>query len=538
MNKFQLNALRLNAWGGGAVASAPAFEKIEVSGLSYILLENAAENGIISLTLNGKCSQSGTPTPTAPKMLQTNRGELRFGVLGNNLLEVVDSNIIVGKYINNNGVVTESLPNCYFQRFVSVKASTAYTLSTSRSLNYVNFMEYDENGAFLKRTLYGSSSAPAGTSVTHTMGTTTAFVIVGSNVDSAAFPSIAKDDVKSIKWMLNEGATALPYEPYKVGYVYGADDKVVLNYDNTDLPNPANADLLLSLGDVVDQQEIISGNITRRVGVKVFDGSEESWYLSMSGDVYRYRLRFEDEDNIAYKSGRNTNMLCTHFKVLASGSTANGCFLNGSSNVQYLFLIPPQTITDLETFRQWLQMQYAKGTPVMMIYQLDKETTEKVTPQPMSNPLGDVAVTRQLDVMMTCVYKKAIIDVPKGFATLQDAEGYNLQGADGSIVLVKSEGDEGSENNIIKFTFNGEEYTAEDGMTWYDWCQSAYNKDGWTCDSPSDLVYTWKNYIDPWNYEYFMVMYNGITVLGSDAIIPNGNYEECEDSMHIGGGGF
>jgi hypothetical protein len=126
-------------------------------------------------------------------------------------------------------------------------------------------------------------------------------------------------------------------------------------------------------------------------------------------------------------------------------------------------------------------------------------------------------------------------EVPDGYQMLIDKEDAYLIDSNDKIIVVPVE-DEGGENNIIKFTLNGEEYTAEEGMTWYDWCQSAYNKDGWTCDSPSDLVYTWKDYFNQWNYEYFFVVYNGTSVLGSDAIIPNGNYEDYEDSMHIGGG--
>lgn len=93
-----------------------------------------------------------------------------------------------------------------------------------------------------------------------------------------------------------------------------------------------------------------------------------------------------------------------------------------------------------------------------------------------------------------------------------------------------------SGNNIIKFTVNGEEYTAEEGMTWMDFCQSAYNKYDWTCEGPTDSVWTWEDYTDEWNYDYFWLIYNGDSVVGSDTIIPDGNYEEYEDSFHLGGG--
>lgn len=128
-------------------------------------------------------------------------------------------------------------------------------------------------------------------------------------------------------------------------------------------------------------------------------------------------------------------------------------------------------------------------------------------------------------------------EVPDGYQMLIDNEDAYLIDSNDKIIVVPVE-DEGGENNIIKFTVNGydEEFTAEEGMTWYDWCQSAYNKDGWTCDGLGSNVLTWGDYFNQWNYEYFWIMYDGTMVSGSDVIIPNGNYEEYEDSFHLGGG--
>lgn len=126
-------------------------------------------------------------------------------------------------------------------------------------------------------------------------------------------------------------------------------------------------------------------------------------------------------------------------------------------------------------------------------------------------------------------------EVPDGYQMLIDNEDAYLIDSNDKIIVVPVE-DEGGENNIIKFTFLEEEYTAEEGMTWYDWCQSTYNKYGWTCDGLNSQVLTWGNYVSQWYYEYFWVMYEGTLVLGSDIIIPNAYYEEFEDSFHLGGG--
>lgn len=412
-----------------------------VSGNYEIVVGNAKRNSIVSLIADGYCYQSSNPSPASPKSISCNKGVISYYTKGNNLLEVTDDNIIVGKYINNAGVVTGSLPNLYFQRFVSVKPSTAYTLSTSETLNYANFMEYDSNGVFIKRTLYGSSGTPAGKVVTHTMGASTAFVIVGSNVNGTKYPEITKDDVKGIKWMFNMGTSAKAYEDYRKGFSLGGVDVIrVKEYSSV------SAEMLLNINTYTDKQDIISGVVTRKIGIKVFDGSESSWYLSMSGDVYRYRYKFDEDDNAYYKNGRGTDMLSTHFKVLSSGSTAGGAFLNGSSNAEYLFLIPNQSITTLEDFRKWLQMQYAKGMPVMVIYPLAEDKIENVAPQSLSNPEGTITLQRDVYAPFEVTLK---------------------------VKKVSGSGE------IKEFTLNNITYQYEDGMTWGEFLDSAYNVDGW-----------------------------------------------------------
>lgn len=466
-----------------------------ISNYNYFGVGNAKENSISSLVVFGWSKQNVTPTPSSPKVIENNLGSLSYEFQSRNLLEVNDANIVVGKYINNNGEVTTSLPNIYFQRFVSVNAGQYYTLSTSEPINYANFMEYDSNGTFLKRTLYGSAATPVGRTVKHQMGSTTAYVIIGSNVNSSLYPEITKEDVKNIRWMFNRGSTALAYEDYKAGLSYSGDDPISINGDRV-----AYAEPLFGISAFIDKQDIVSGVVTRKVGVKVFDGSESSWYLSMSGDVYRYRYKFEEDDNAYYKSGRGTDMLSTHFKVLASGSTAGGAFLNGSSNNEYLFLIPDQSITTLEDFRKWLQMQYAKGNPVMVIYPLAEDKVENVAPQALSNPEGSVIVNRYGDVEMTIKVKKNIGEEIEFFINHND--------------------------NILS-------YKAKAGMTFYEFCQSEYNIDGFECYDEQGYIYTFTEGEGWFTSSFYLSDANG-----SSVIEPNRIYMESYDGGIGGGGGM
>lgn len=510
LNRIFLNAVLLNGVGqrkrsrktGSEDLPEITWEDYVATGVDILEIKNAKADSIVSLIVDGGCSQNGTPTPAAPLDILTNKGAIKL-VRGENLLEVEDDNIIVGKYINNIGVATISLPNLYFQRFVSVKPNTAYTLSTSETLNYANFMEYDSDGVFIKRTLYGSSGTPAGNSVTHTMGEITAFVIVGSNVNATKYPSITKEDVKAIKWMFVEGSTAVSYQAYSEEISTSGDDKVFVynknlsvgelvgkgyastggvststtfcgnlhkipvsegqkytvswgnlpdgmsgvfvntwktdgswnsrqaiaakdkltyiipsgvgyvnftlyktggitigndtwmqveygdtatDYVSAITPTSESAELLMGVDDYADTQDLVGGVVTRRVGYKVLDGTET---ISTSNSVFTIGFT----DKIRSKS----ELFCTHFEYSTSTSStvANMMIISfASQNVGFRY----DACADIESFRQFLQREYAKGTPVIVVYPLAEESTNNVTKKAVSNPKGYVNIIRNAEV--------------------------------------------------------------------------------------------------------------------------------------------
>lgn len=385
LNQISLNVVSLNRAGlpsrsKNTTGGGKKWKDVVLSSTSELFAFNAMANSISSLILSGGCKQDATPSTTVPVPIKCNKGAISHHVLGDNLLEVKDENIVVGKYINNAGVVTTSLPNLYFQRFVSVKASTAYTLSTSEALNYANFMEYDADGVFIKRTLYGSSGTPAGKAITHTMGASTAFVIVGSNINATKYPEVTKDEVKGIKWMFCEGSTVKPYEAYRAGFITDGEDVVSLGQ------NSVSAEMLLGISryaaepQIRDTQDVITGVITRKTHIKAFDGSEP-WYFA--GD--EFELNYDSFE----KKPTTCQLFCTHYKYdSVHGITHRG--MNISINSE----------GSLEDFRKFLAMEYAKGTPVTIVYLLKDEETEKVAAQPLPNAEGNVLIQRKAEMEM------------------------------------------------------------------------------------------------------------------------------------------
>lgn len=143
----------------------------------------------------------------------------------------------------------------------------------------------------------------------------------------------------------------------------------------------ASVENLLSVGNDIDEQEIVSGKVTKKVGVKVFDGTE-NW--SMSSSVSGVFLFYPTDMKPCNppQSG-----LSTHFKgtSVATASMPDLSVKNtyGSGGVAVICIRfnAIQTVGDFKTF---LADQYANGTPVIVIYPLLDETTDSVAGQELA----------------------------------------------------------------------------------------------------------------------------------------------------------
>lgn len=532
----------------------------EIGG-ELIRINDAKKDSIFVLKVNGNAVQYSTPAPSAPVNIVTNKGALKHKVLGNNLMNVNDSNVIVGKYLDNSGAEKSSAANFYIAQFIKVNASTVYTASFGKQIGYFSFMEYDADFNFLKRTLYGETGKKM-TSCSHTMQSTTAFVVVGSNPTSA---EVTKDEILETKWMLNEGSSALPYEAYSAGLVnegedtisarsvnlnegklssvgytstggtsnsttfcgtlckirvaegqrytvsfggfpdgvsgvfintwktdgswntrqaissngkltytipsgvgfanftlyktggitIGADSwlQVELGTDATDYEPYAfygkvDIERLLMCGDYVDSQDIIKGVITRKVGILVLDGTESTWSKGSNKDA--------DGNNVFYialndRASGNTSLrlLSSHYSFSGTVSYSTlkaGCMSITQTTKNVYF--DGKDMADLSAWKAYLAQQYAKGTPVIVVYPLATEVEESVAPQSLANPEGDFSLFRQ-----PCI------------AGL---------GMEVTLKVKKAEG-----GGLKEFTLDGYPYQYEDGMTWQEWSHSDYNVETW-----------------------------------------------------------
>lgn len=169
-------------------------------------------------------------------------------------------------------------------------------------------------------------------------------------------------------FQLEKGSTATEYQPYFDG-------------------GTATAEMLLKVGDYQDEQEILSWNIVRKVGVQVFDGTE-NWKSSVTGKFYI--------DNYYMRNYNSMPTLCTHYEAVSASSTSQvgfgkiGLFATatqGQSSAR--LVIGDNNYTSVDDFKAYLSQQYQAGTPIIVLYPLIEQTTETVSGQPLDIPAWD-----------------------------------------------------------------------------------------------------------------------------------------------------
>lgn len=370
----------------------------EVSGVDSLSLPNAKANSLTEVKLFGSTEQNGTPTPTQPIDIVCNNGAIK---VSKNLF---DKTAITEGYIYNAQLeyVTSELGS--LSDYISVKAGETYTLSCVASLS-----------SFNQRVNFFNSSKEIQSQVMQSTG-------IGSFSWTITIPN----NISYIRYsfrteyldtqQLEQGSSATPYRPYGQIYTDGTQEVVTDSLGNT-----ANAERLLAVGNYKDTQEVLSGAVTRNVGIKVLDGTED-WIVSTSYLSNMYNLEMSDlyTEGSEVASGRKTPY-CTHFQRSTdwrSTSDRTGYIqaFTSASNKAVVGL-GFSTVSDayLPTFKAWLAEQYANGTPVIVVYPLATATTESVTSQTLNVQTGNntLSVTQasMSDLELSAKYAQGERDV-------------------------------------------------------------------------------------------------------------------------------
>ena len=114
-------------------------------------------------------------------------------------------------------------------------------------------------------------------------------------------------------------------------------------------------------GTVCDEYDAVSGVETRRWKQVVFDGTEGWSFEGVKDGLYEY-VYFN-----SVKDLKATNALvCTHYIVTGTAERING--LSGAGHIY----IKDASRTTRDGWKAYLAAQYAAGTPVTVLYQLDE----------------------------------------------------------------------------------------------------------------------------------------------------------------------
>lgn len=205
-------------------------------------------------------------------------------------------------------------------------------------------------------------------------------------------------------WLLSSGVRAKKWEIRKITNISGSTYRnYVSMYSKTEATfnyiteyfdiyleewsvnvasNTALAENLFKLSsNYVDEQEILSGNVKRKVAVKVLTGDESwsygNWVIYW---VFPWLQWVPNEDKI---------WICSHFKFnnrVSLSYIQNWEFLYPTSSWKdfangNIGFKNDTAFTDLETAKAWLKSQYDNWTPVIITYPLSTETTETVAGQ-------------------------------------------------------------------------------------------------------------------------------------------------------------
>ena len=270
-------------------------------------------------------------------------------ITGKNLFDVNSVDIQLSTAISADGslVPNSSVNTC--MSFISVKPNTTYTISgdvLGTEASFFRLAQYKADKTFISRS---EDSTGQRSSYTFTTSANTYYIRFHY-----------RNSANLNTYQLEQGSTATAYEPYTV-------------------LGTATAENLFKIGDYKDVQEVLTGNVTRNIGVKVLDGTED-WKFS-SGDNAFYINGFGQISGLVY---------CTHFK----GAPILTADLQIRAGGGWGLLVRYNALNgSVSNFKQYLADQYNAGTPVIVLYPLATATTETVTAQSLTTQAGNNTIS-------------------------------------------------------------------------------------------------------------------------------------------------
>lgn len=329
-----------------------------VTGALPLVLSNAINHAIVSLTRYGLCTQDGTPTTSAPVDIMCNNGVLKWDSV-NQRVYADGAPEVLTVLANQN-----TDPTIVKATLASGETDVRYNTTSSCIVAPVK-----------PNTTYtiGFLTKPTGGAIFRVATTKTKVTSSQTSVASIAY-DLNKNDYEPKT--LNSGEDAAWMYVQLSNIMTGEDFASILIQEGTSLTPPQTASVadLYAVNDYKDTQEIIGGTVTHKVGIKVFDGTESF------GKSSAYGAAFYIQSAANVWGAKREIVMCSHYLGLAAASSAaaeDTCFFNASGH--FYFRVADNS--DTAAFKAWLASEYANGTPVIVLYPLATETTEQTTAQ-------------------------------------------------------------------------------------------------------------------------------------------------------------
>ncbi len=205
-------------------------------------------------------------------------------------------------------------------------------------------------------------------SYTFTAAATDKFKVAVRSKTDPSTTVIRPDDPVNVQ--IEAGSTATAYVPYCDGGL-------------------AVCENLLGIDTAQDVQEILTGEVTRKVGVFVLTG-EEWWEKLNFADKSVFRAKVVIPDD-RYSNPENNIGLCSHFTVIPTSASVTSLMnnLELAWNTNSLMCIRYDSMANLTDFLAFLRSQYDAETPVTIVYPLTTASTESVAGQTLTVSAGN-----------------------------------------------------------------------------------------------------------------------------------------------------
>ena len=336
----------------------------EISGIPPLTFKSYADY-LTDYRVYGNTAQNGTPSPEAPVDV------VGCGVRTENLFNKENSSMRYYGYINSvTGKVIISTAGS-LSIIVSVKPNSNYTISKLATTRFRVglFTNYPVENS-VATDLYGDRDGggiDSGTTLSFSTSANTAYIMafIRNYNDTAT----SEEMLSSV--MVNEGSTALPYEPY--GYKI----PVTVSDGTSSITTPVyiGTEPLHKIGDYADYVDFKRGVVVRRIKKLVIRG-DETGLFNLTGGFSACRIMVNVLPNTYCFSSHffSYSPVFSYFDVLENSISVAGT----SSNIYANGLFD-----SVASIRDFFSNQYSAGTPVTVWYVLaepEEEPLESLLP--------------------------------------------------------------------------------------------------------------------------------------------------------------